>query len=54
MYRFGGNGSVLNLHEENGSHPSYQVTAGLLRENAIRLFREFYSGENDRGNNKFK
>lgn len=46
--RFGGNGSILNVHE-NGLYglPSlYTVTPGILKEEAINLFRQFYSQEN--------
>lgn len=38
--RFGGCGSVLNLHEE--SH----CVAGILKEEAIELLRRFYAQTN--------
>jgi tRNA(Arg) A34 adenosine deaminase TadA len=47
--RFGGNGSVLSIHEDKSSDHTYEVTAGLMRDEAIGLFRQFYSGENERG-----
>lgn len=47
--RFGGNGSVLNIHEHSSSDYTYSVTAGLMRDEAVDLFRLFYNGENQRG-----
>lgn len=49
LCRFGGNGSVLNIHEHTSSDHTYNVTAGLMRDEAIDLFRQFYNGENQRG-----
>ena len=47
--RFGGNGSVLNIHEHSSSDHTYNVTSGLMRDEAVDLFRQFYNGENERG-----
>ncbi|KAJ3318708.1 tRNA(adenine34) deaminase [Boothiomyces sp. JEL0866] len=45
--KFGGCGSVLNLHQEDSKYPPYQVTSGLLEEDAIIILRKFYITEND-------
>lgn len=44
--RFGGNGSVLRVHDYSSSPKNYEVTAGLKGDEAIALFRRFYNGEN--------
>jgi tRNA-specific adenosine deaminase 2 len=41
--RFGGCGSILSLHE--GAYP---VRAGVLKDEAVAMFRRFYSRENSR------
>mmetsp|Transcript_23231 Transcript_23231/g.39354 ORF Transcript_23231/g.39354 Transcript_23231/m.39354 type:complete len:106 (-) Transcript_23231:649-966(-) len=46
--RFGGNGSVLDIHKHSSSHHTYVVAPGLMRDEAISLFRKFYDGENER------
>lgn len=48
--RFGGNGSILSVHEANASleHLKYKVTSGIMREEAIALFQNFYESENRR------
>ncbi|CAH2355500.1 tRNA-specific adenosine deaminase subunit Tad2p [[Candida] railenensis] len=40
--RFGGNGTVLSLHENN-----YGIIPGILRTEAIQLLRNFYIQENE-------
>jgi tRNA-specific adenosine deaminase 2 len=56
--RFGGCGSLLNLHEpdpdcvaESSKHRhdagmGYSITSGVLKEDAITLLRSFYNREN--------
>ncbi|KAG4306504.1 hypothetical protein PORY_000492 [Pneumocystis oryctolagi] len=46
--RFGGTGSVLRLHDDEGIDPVYPVFPGYYREEAIFLLREFYLQENKR------
>lgn len=43
--RFGGNGTILNIHQDgiNKSYPSY---GGILRTEAVQLLRNFYIQEN--------
>eukprot|EP01040_Poterioochromonas_malhamensis_P007545 gene7545-8146_t len=48
--RFGGNGSILSVHNTtalNQGH-QYSVHAGLLEEEAIAIFQRFYDTENRR------
>lgn len=40
---------MLHIHKDASADHNYEVTAGLLREEAIGLFRQFYNGENERG-----
>ncbi|CAK7900689.1 tRNA-specific adenosine deaminase subunit Tad2p [[Candida] anglica] len=40
--RFGGNGTVLSIHEGN-----YKILPGILRTEAIQLLRNFYIQENE-------
>lgn len=46
--KFGGCGSVLgvNASVKHPVHPSYQATAGYLRDEAIMILRRFYVTEN--------
>lgn len=48
--RFGGNGSLLNLHHESAiiseSHLGYEIIPGILEQEAIDLLRRFYDREN--------
>ncbi|KAF0704455.1 hypothetical protein AaE_014924 [Aphanomyces astaci] len=49
--RFGGNGSILSLHDPtafpgNDHHIGYPITHGLMKNEAIALLKDFY----DRGN----
>ncbi len=48
--RFGGNGSLLNLHHESivpsKSHKGYPIVTGILEEEGIHLLRSFYEREN--------
>ena len=49
--RFGGNGSVLNVHKRNvktGGQSTYEVVSGIMENDAIALFQTFYSLENSR------
>ena len=48
--RFGGNGSILSVHNErtcNGGH-SYDAFGGIMEEEAVNIFRRFYDTENRR------
>ncbi|KAJ3276388.1 tRNA(adenine34) deaminase [Terramyces sp. JEL0728] len=45
--KFGGCGSVLNLHVDDSKYPPYKVTPGILEEEAIVILRKFYITEND-------
>lgn len=40
---------MLNIHEHGSSDAAYEVTPGLMRDEAIGMFRQFYNGENERG-----
>ena len=46
--KFGGCGSILNLHEESldSTGKCYPIQSGVLKEEAIELLRSFYSREN--------
>lgn len=46
--RFGGNGSVLGLHDDDAivSSPGYESVGGYLRDEAIMMLRRFYVTEN--------
>lgn len=48
--RFGGCGSLLHLHkpeeETKGSSVGYEITTGVLEDDAIKLLRSFYNREN--------
>jgi tRNA-specific adenosine deaminase 2 len=48
--RFGGCGSLLNLHEPDAlpssKHHGFTIHGGILEEEAIRLLRSFYDREN--------
>lgn len=50
--RFGGCGSILNLHHQDtasqlsSNHTPYPITEGVLKEEAIHLLRSFYDREN--------
>jgi tRNA-specific adenosine deaminase 2 len=51
--RFGGNGSILSLQNNPNlfSHSSigpYEITSGVLQEEAIAVFQKFYTSENRR------
>ena len=46
--RFGGNGSILKVHEGLCGVNKYDAISGLLHEKAINLFQRFYSTENRR------
>jgi len=49
--RFGGNGSILSVHTDltlSGGAP-YQVKSGVLLEEAVAAFQQFYTTENRRG-----
>ena len=49
--RFGGNGSILNVHSDDclAEGNTYTVEAGLMRDEAIEVFQNFYTTENRRG-----
>ena len=44
--KFGGCGSVFNLQKEPSPFPPYNVTCGILAEEAVFLLRQFYVREN--------
>ncbi len=46
--RFGGNGSVLGVHDDHLllNSPGYEAVGGYYREEAIMLLRRFYLTEN--------
>ena len=48
--RFGGCGSILNLHKSNAlpspKHVGFSTVGGILGEEAITLLRSFYDREN--------
>ncbi|ORY01535.1 cytidine deaminase-like protein [Basidiobolus meristosporus CBS 931.73] len=45
--RFGGNGSVFNLHQDPyEEHPPYEAESGYYRDEAILILRKFYVREN--------
>ncbi|KAG5519197.1 hypothetical protein PMAC_002285 [Pneumocystis sp. 'macacae'] len=46
--KFGGTGSILRLHDDNGVDPIYPVFPGNYRKEAIFLLRQFYLQENKR------
>lgn len=45
--KFGGNGTVLNLHSDKSKYPEYKVTSGLMQNEAITMLRKFYIRENE-------
>ena len=49
--RFGGNGSILNVHKDGQTltdYHSYSITSGVMAEEAIAIFQKFYVTENKR------
>lgn len=46
--RFGGNGSVLSVHKGGNpdAQPCYEVQSGIKGEEAVALFKRFFSSEN--------
>jgi tRNA(Arg) A34 adenosine deaminase TadA len=49
--RFGGCGSVMNIHDgpsKSESDPVMVCHEGLFKREAVMLLRRFYMGENDR------
>lgn len=47
--RFGGNGSILSIHQDTCTTPynNYNIVPGILRREAIMLLRYFYVRENE-------
>lgn len=45
--RFGGNGTVLSIHQDSIPPDSYASYGGVLRTEAVQLLRNFYVQEND-------
>jgi tRNA-specific adenosine deaminase 2 len=43
--KFGGNGSILSLHKFS---QGYQITKGVLQDEAIKLLQEFYEHGNEK------
>lgn len=47
--RFGGNGSILSVHcDETIAGSKYPITHGVMKDEAIGVFRQFYDTENRR------
>eukprot|EP01039_Chlorochromonas_danica_P006401 gene6401-7056_t len=47
--RFGGNGSILSVHSDHSmAGGRYEVEAGVLKTEAVRVFQRFYERENRR------
>ncbi|KAJ1399659.1 tRNA specific adenosine deaminase [Ochromonadaceae sp. CCMP2298] len=46
--RFGGNGSILSVHNTHLADTRYGVCSGLLAGEAVALFQRFYESENRR------
>lgn len=51
--RFGGNGSILSIHEDAtdpkfDNYHAYSVVSGVCKEQAVDLFQRFYNTENRR------
>lgn len=51
--RFGGNGSILSIHEDAvdskfDNYHAYSVLSGVCKEKAVDLFQRFYNTENRR------
>lgn len=49
--RFGGNGSIISVHEDGEKledYHSYSVTSGVMATEAIEIFQRFYVTENKR------
>ncbi len=46
--RFGGNGSILRVHDGLAGVQKYDAISGILCDKAINLFQTFYSTENRR------
>ena len=49
--RFGGNGSILPIHnvdEYTAPDQQYEVITGMMKDEAIELFQRFYESENRR------
>ena len=47
--RFGGCGSVLNIHKDDlpqSQGPTFQCISGVLSEESVQLLKDFYRGEN--------
>jgi len=47
--RFGGCGSILNVHEAPHLRHKYVAEAGLMEAEAVALFKSFYARENQQG-----
>lgn len=47
--RFGGCGSILNVHEASHLRHQYVAQAGLMEAEAVALFKNFYARENQHG-----
>ena len=52
--RFGGCGTVLNIHSDPGNYPPYNVTPGIYEKEAIMMLRKFYITENETAPNPRK
>ena len=49
--KFGGNGSILSLHQFNHKLPGvqkYQVKKGVMKEEAVKLLQRFYEHGNEK------
>lgn len=46
--RFGGNGSILSINDSEtyGTRHQYGISHGVLKEEAVEMFRRFYAQTN--------
>lgn len=50
--RFGGCGSILNVHEAQHAPHRYPAQGGMMEKEAVALFKTFYARENHQGNSE--
>lgn len=46
--RFGGNGSILSIHNDNHGCYCYDIITGVMNKEAVDIFQTFYESENRR------
>lgn len=47
--KFGGNGSIYSIHNDDFEGQTYEVVPGMRRDNAIQLLKSFYESGNPNG-----